>query len=91
MDSSSSSSSSYLSYRSPSPVPALEVTSMYDILAPLWWDEADWDFDTQSKDDESLTDGEDDLHSLVYGELEETDDDDLRSWGEDISYSRLGI
>ena len=60
MDSSSSSCSSGLSYQSSSsrePTPEFEVAAMNDAIAPLWWDEADWDFAAQSEDDESKTDG----------------------------------
>ena len=87
MDSSSSSCSSGLSYHSPSsrePTPEFNVAAMYEAIAPQWWDEADWDFDVWSEDDESLTDGEDNLQFLVDGELEE-ESDDMFSWGEDIS------
>ena len=88
MASSSSSASSGLSFQSSSsrePTPEFEVAAMYEAIAPLWWDEADWDFDVWSEDDESLTDGEDNLQFLVDGELEEESDDDLISWGEDNS------
>ena len=88
MDSSSFSGSSGPSYQSPSsrePTPEFEVAAMYEAIAPLWWDEADRDFDVWSEDDESLTDGEDNLQFLVDGELEEESDDDMFSWGEDIS------
>ena len=53
---------------------------MHDALAPLWWDEADWDFAVESEDNESLTDGEDNLHFLADGELEEESADDAFSW-----------
>ena len=88
MASSSSSASSGLSYQSPSsrePTPEFEVAAMYEAIAPLWWDEADWDFAAQSEDDEPKTDGEDNLQFLVDGELEGESSDDLISWGEDIS------
>ena len=88
MDSSSSSCSSGLSYQSSSsrePTPEFDVAAMHDVITPLWWDEADWDLDAQSEEDESQTDGEDNLQFLVDGELEEESDDDLISWGEDIS------
>ena len=88
MDSSSSSCSSGLSYQSSSSresTPEFDVAAMHNAIAPPWWDEADWDFDTQSEEDESQTDGEDNLQFLVDGELEEESDDDLISWGEDIS------
>nr|XP_051229896.1 uncharacterized protein LOC127347781 [Lolium perenne] len=79
MDSSSSSSSG-LSFRSSS---SREPTPE-NIRAPERWDEADWDFSVWSEDDESLTDGEDNLHFLIDGDSEEKSDDDAL-WGEDIS------
>ncbi|KAK1691784.1 hypothetical protein QYE76_008481 [Lolium multiflorum] len=88
MDSDSSSASSGLSFQSsPSrePTPEYDPTAAYEALAPPHWDEADWDFSVWSEDDESLTDGEDDLQFLVNGELEEESDDDAFYWGEDIS------
>ena len=84
MASSSSSASSGLSFQSSSSresTPEFEVASMYDAIAPLWWDEADWDFAAQSEDDEPKTDGEDNLQFLVDGELEEESADDAISWG----------
>ena len=84
MDSSSSPYSSGLSYQSSSsrePTPEFEVAAMYNAIAPPWWDEADWDLDAQSEEDEPQTDGEDNLQFLVDGELEEESDDDLISWG----------
>jgi hypothetical protein len=42
----------------------------------LHWDAEEWDFQTWSEDDESLTDGED-LHLLLDGELDEDDKDDM--------------
>jgi hypothetical protein len=45
-------------------------------------DAEEWDFQTWSEDDESLTDGED-LHLLLSGELEEDDEDDA-SWEENL-------
>ena len=88
MDSSSSSGSSGLSFQSSSssePTPEFDVTAMNEAIAPLWWDEADWDLDVWSEEDESLTDGEDNLQFLADGALEEESDDDVFSWGEDIS------
>ena len=87
MDSSSSASSalSFQSSSSREPTPEYDPIAAYEALAPLWWDEADWDFAVRSEDDESLTDGEDNLQFLVDGELEEESDDDAFSWGEDIS------
>ena len=88
MASSSSSASSGLSFQSISSresTPEVDVAAMHDVLAPEWWDGMDWGFDAQSEDDEPQTDGEDNLQFLVDGELEEESDDDLISWGEDIS------
>jgi hypothetical protein len=59
----------------------------YEAFAPHWWDEMDWDFDAQSEDDESMTDGEEDLFFLAEGALEAESADDAFSWGEDISAS----
>src|SRR3954466_14701972 len=88
MDSSSSSCSSVLSFQSSfsgGSTPEYDPTTAYEALAPLWWDERDWNSTDESEDDESLTDGEDDLHFLVDGELEEESDDDRFSWDGDIS------
>jgi hypothetical protein len=92
MASSSSSCSSGLSFQSATsndrePTPELPPTAAYEALAPQWWDERDWDFAAQSEDDESLTDGEEDLQFLAEGELEAESADDAISWGEDISSS----
>jgi ribonuclease E len=57
--------------------------AMHNALAPLWWDEADWDFSVRSEaseDEASLTDGEDDLQFLADGELEGESADDAFSW-----------
>jgi hypothetical protein len=57
--------------------------AMHNALAPLWWDEVDWDFSVRSEaseDEASLTDGEDDLQFLADGELEEESADDAFSW-----------
>jgi hypothetical protein len=51
---------------------------------PLHWDAEEWDFHSQSEDDESLTDGED-LALLFGAELEEDKDD--TTWEEDFSPS----
>ncbi|KAK1677452.1 hypothetical protein QYE76_038300 [Lolium multiflorum] len=87
MDSSSSYSSGLSSQSSSSrePTPEYDPIAAYEARAPLWWDEADWDFAVRSEDDESLTDGEDNFQFLVDGELEEESDDNTFSWGEDIS------
>src|SRR3954469_10278908 len=87
MDSSSSSCSSVLSFQSSfsgGSTPEYDLTTAYEARAPLWWDERDWDSSGESED-ESLTDGEDDLQFLVDGELEEESDDDRFSWEGDIS------
>jgi hypothetical protein len=92
MASSSSSNSSGLSFQSSSsvnrePTPEHPPPTAYEALAPQWWDERDWDFDVWSEDDESLTDGEEDLQFLAEGALEAESADDAISWGEDISSS----
>jgi hypothetical protein len=90
---SSSSSCSALSFQSsPSrePTPEVDPTAAHNALAPLWWDEAEWNFSADASDDEaSLTDGEADLQFLAEGELEEEQDEGLfpECWGEDISSS----
>src|SRR3954469_5430776 len=88
MDSSSSSCSSVLSFQSDfsrGSTPEYDPRTAYEALAPLWWDEWDWNSAVESEDDESLTDGEDNLQFLVDGELEEERDDDRFSWDGDIS------
>ena len=86
MDSSSASSGlSFQSSSSREPTPEYDPIAAYEALAPPHWDEADWDFSVGSEDDESLTDGEDNLQFLVDGELEEESDDDAFSWGADLS------
>ncbi|PAN42209.2 hypothetical protein PAHAL_8G109700 [Panicum hallii] len=85
---SSSSASSVISFESESsrePTPEYDPTAAYEVRAPLHWDAKEWDFHSQSEDDESLTDGED-LALLFGAELEEDDEDDA-SWGEDFSTS----
>jgi hypothetical protein len=84
---SSSSASSVISYESESsqePTPEYDPIAAYEVHAPLHWDAEEWDFRSQSEDDESLTDGED-LALLLGAELEEDEDD--ASWGEDLSSS----
>jgi hypothetical protein len=84
---SSSSASSVISYESESsrePTPEYDPIAAYEARAPLHWDAEEWDFRSQSEDDESLTDGED-LALLLGAELEEAEDD--ASWGEDFSSS----
>jgi hypothetical protein len=84
---SSSSTSSVISFESESsrePTPEYDPIAAYEVRAPLHWDAEEWDFHSQSEDDESLTDGED-LALLFGAELEEDEDD--ASWGEDFSSS----
>jgi hypothetical protein len=88
MASSSSSTSSAISFESESSLePTLEYDPIatYEILAPLHWDAGEWDFQSWSEDDKSLTDGED-LLLLLGDELEE-DDEDGPSWEEELSTS----
>jgi hypothetical protein len=88
MASSSSSASSAISFESEStrePTPEYDPIAAYEVRAPLHWDTEEWDFQTWSEDDESLTDGED-LHLLLDGELEEDDKDDA-SWEENFFFS----
>jgi hypothetical protein len=62
MASSSSSASSAISFESRSsrePTPEYDPVAAYEILAPLHWGVEEWDFQSWSEDDESLTDGED--------------------------------
>jgi hypothetical protein len=87
MASSSSSASSVISYESESsqePTLEYDPIAAYEVHAPLHWDAEEWDFRSQTEDDESLTDGED-LALLLGAELEEDEDD--ASWGEDLSFS----
>jgi hypothetical protein len=92
MDSSSSSCSSALSFQTSfsddrEPTPELPPTAAYEVLAPQWWDERDWDFAAQPEDDEPMTDGDEDLQFLADGELAVESADDAISWGEDLSSS----
>jgi hypothetical protein len=76
--SSSSSASSAIYFESESsrePTSEYDPTAAYEILAPLHWDAREWDFQSWSEDDESLTDGED-LLLLLGDELEEDDEDE---------------
>jgi hypothetical protein len=78
MAASSSSASSIISFESQSsrePTLEYDPIAAYEILAPLHWDAKEWDFQSQSEDDESLTDDED-LTLLLGAELEEDDEDD---------------
>src|SRR4051812_30440799 len=94
MESSSSSSScfSYISYPSSygGTTPEYDLAAVaeacarrYEAITPEWWDERDWDSSGESED-ESLTDGEDDLQFLVDGALEVERDADRFSWDGDI-------
>jgi hypothetical protein len=77
MASSSSSASSTVSFKyesSREPSPEYDLIAAYEILGPLHWDAEEWDFQSWSEDDESLTDGED-LTLLLGAELEEDDKD----------------
>src|SRR3954465_2804321 len=87
MDSSSSFFSSVLSFQSSfsgESTPEYDPKTAYEALAPLWWDEWEWDSSSESGD-EPMPDGGADLQFLVGGELEEESDDDLFSWDGDIS------
>src|SRR3954468_20536042 len=69
MDSSSSSCSSVLSFQSSfsgGSSPEYDPKTAYEALAPLWWDEWEWDSSSESED-EPMTDGEADLQFLVGG------------------------
>ena len=80
---SSSSVSSCCSYQSSSSselIPAYDPIAAYEANAPEWWDERDWNFAIESEDNESLTDGEDNLQFLADGELEPESEDDRFSW-----------
>jgi hypothetical protein len=81
---SSSSASSVISFESESsrePIPEYDPIASYEVRALLHWDAEEWDFHSQSEDDEFLTDGED-LALLFGADLEEDEDD--TSWGEDL-------
>jgi hypothetical protein len=82
---SSSSASSAISFESESTREATleyDPITAYEAYTPLHWDAEEWDFQTWSEDDESLTDGED-LQLLLGGELDEDDEDDM-SWEGDF-------
>jgi hypothetical protein len=62
MASYSSSASSAISFESKSsrePTPEYDPIAANEILAPLHWDAGEWDFQSWSEDEKSLTDGED--------------------------------
>src|SRR3954471_21880893 len=93
MASSSSSESSGLSSQASNtmseraPTPEHPPMAAYEVLAPQWWDERDWDFAAWSEDDESLTDGEEGLQFLADGELEAESSDDAASWDDGLEFS----
>jgi hypothetical protein len=84
--SSNSFSSSTASESSRETTPKFDSEATHEAYATLHWDAEEWDFRAWSKDDESLTDGED-LQFLLNGELEEEDDDDDESWDGYVSSS----
>jgi hypothetical protein len=59
--------------------PEFDSEAAHEACAHLHCDAEDCDFRAWSKDDESLTDGED-LQFLLDGELEDEDDNDDKSW-----------
>ncbi|KAK1660463.1 hypothetical protein QYE76_048622 [Lolium multiflorum] len=65
--------------------PEVNLTAIYEALAPEYWDAREWDFAIESEDDEPRTIGEEDLRFLVDGELESASEDDLLSWEADLS------
>jgi hypothetical protein len=76
---SSSSASSVISFESESTreaTPEYDPIAAYKACAPLHWDVEEWDFQTWSVDDKSLTDGED-LQLLLSRELDKDDEDDM--------------
>jgi hypothetical protein len=76
---SSSSASSTISFESESTREATleyDPIAAYEAYAPLHWDAEEWDFQTWSEDDESLTDGKD-LQLLLGGEVDGDDEDDM--------------
>jgi hypothetical protein len=84
MDSSSSASSA-ISFKSESTreaTPEYDPIAAYEACAPLHWDAKEWDFQTWSEDDKSLTDGED--RQLLHGEELDEDDKDNMSWEGDF-------
>ena len=81
-DSSSPSSSSSLSAssidptsESREPTPEWDPTAAYEALAPLHWDAEEFDFGVASEEDDSMTDGEENLQFLFQEELESSEDD----------------
>jgi hypothetical protein len=82
---SSSSASSIISFESESTreaTPEYDPITAYEACAPLHWDAEEWNFQTWSEDDESLSDGED-LKLLFSGKLDEDDEDNM-SWEGDF-------
>ncbi|PVH47740.1 hypothetical protein PAHAL_4G136900 [Panicum hallii] len=87
VSSNSPSSSSIISITSPDSntsrevMPEFDPIASYEAHAPLHWDAGEWDYSTWSEDDEPLTDDED-LQILLYGVLDEGDDED--SWDDNF-------
>src|SRR4051812_26337822 len=94
MASSSSSESSGLSSQASNttservPTPEHPPMAAYEVLAPQWWDERDWDFAAWSEEDESPTGGEEGLQFLAEGELEEESSDDPASWDDGLEFPK---
>ena len=59
--------------------PEWDPTVTYEALAPLHWDAEEFDFGVVSEEDESETEGEEDLQFLFQEELESSEDD-VFSW-----------
>ena len=57
------------------PIPEWDPTTAYEALAPLHWDAEEFDFGAASEEDDSTTDGEEDLQFLFQEELESSEDD----------------
>jgi hypothetical protein len=84
---SSSSASTVISFKYESTreaTPKYDPIATYKACAPLHWDAKEWDFQTWSEDNESLTDGED-LQLLLGEELDEDDEDDMSCNGDFFS------
>ncbi|PUZ51018.1 hypothetical protein GQ55_6G128700 [Panicum hallii var. hallii] len=90
---SSSSASSAISFESESTreaTPEYDPIAAYEACAPLHWDAEEWDFQTWSEVDESLTDGED-LQLLLGGELDEDDEDNISGRETSFPWSKKSI
>jgi hypothetical protein len=55
------------------------------VLAPLHWDAKEFDFGAASEEDDSMTDGEENLQFLFQEELESSEDDAFSWEGADSS------